>query len=65
VDPIRKVLLYYAESVNATRIRLKRWDLAANAEYTGLLCEVDDDGNVTDRIELGSFTADEDGSDGH
>jgi tetratricopeptide (TPR) repeat protein len=60
-EVLGKALLYYAESVNETRIRLKCWDLAANAEYTGLLCEVDDDGNVIDCIELGSFTTDEDG----
>jgi hypothetical protein len=61
---VGKALLCYDENANETCIRLKCWGLEAQTEYTVLLCEVDDDGNVTDYIELGGVTTNDRGK-GH
>lgn len=56
-----KAVLYYDESADTTYIRLKCWGLVAETEYTVLLCETDEYGNVTGCIDLGSFTTTESG----
>lgn len=56
-----KALLCYDENMDETDIRLTCWGLQPG-DYTVLLCECDDDGNVTDCIELGTFTTNETGS---
>jgi hypothetical protein len=57
-----KALLCYDENTNETCIRLKSWGLEANAEYTVVLFESDQDGNVTGYIRIGSFTTNVNGN---
>jgi hypothetical protein len=56
-----KALLWYDENTDETDIRLTCWGLEAGTEYVVLLCDCDDDGEVTNYIELGSFTMNETG----
>jgi len=54
--------LYYNKTNDTTVVQVDCWALEANAECIVVLFESDQDGNVTDYIELGSFTTNENGN---
>ena len=61
---IGKANLNYAKGANKTECQVNGWDLDTETEYIVLLCVCDDDGEVTDCTEVGSFTTNKKGK-GH
>jgi hypothetical protein len=63
-EEIGQAILNYAKGANKTECQVNCWDMESETEYTALVCECDDDGEVIDCVELGSFTTNKKGK-GH
>ena len=60
-EEIGQAILNYAKGANKTECQVNCWDMEPETEYTALVCECDDDGEIVDCIELGSFTTNKKG----
>ena len=60
-NQVGKAVLNYAKGADKTEIQVNCWDMEPETEYTALVCECDDDGEIVDCIELGSFTTNKKG----
>ena len=54
-DVIGKANINYAKGENKTEVQANCWDMDPETDYTVFLCECNED-EITDCIELGSFT---------
>ena len=59
-----KAILNYAEDADKTEIQVNCRGLEPETEYTVVLCEIDEQGNITDLMVIGSFTTNNKGK-GH